>query len=557
MSKLRVGYILDEGDQPYAVHDLFERSKASEFYSIELLIVQRTAKEKHKNAAARFLAYASKNGLGKAIGRITFAMIVRAERLLFARAKKYAPYFRRYGLDRFNVEKLIVEPRVSKSGFVYRYSDADLAAIKAHGLDILLRGGSGILRGGILDACRFGIASFHHADNSVNRGAPPGFWEVHNREPATGFIIQRLSEELDGGDVLFRGAIATSPTYVVNAARLYLKANAFMHLLLERIGRERALPAPEPKRPYAYPLYKSPAIGQQLAYLMKTAGRMGAKLLRKLRGHRYRWGVAYQFVSDWKDAVLWRSKVIPNPPHRFLADPFVVARDGRHVIFMEDYDFRTDRGKIVAYGVNKDGATPLGDALVEPFHLSYPYVFECDGALYMCPDTHEAREVRVYRCAEFPLKWELHKVLKRDISATDSVLFPHGGKWWMLANVDTSTLGDHSSELHVFSAGAFDSQDWRPHPRNPVAFDPRCARNAGLIVENGDIYRVFQVQDFDRYGAAFGIARITALSEEAYAEERVAEIPPKFLPGLAGAHSYAFAQGLLALDFVKFERSAP
>ena len=66
------------------------------------------------------------------------------------------------------------------------------------------------LKGEILNICRLGIISFHHGDNNFNRGGPPGFWEVFNREPSTGFIIQRLTEEIDGGDVIFKGKITTS-----------------------------------------------------------------------------------------------------------------------------------------------------------------------------------------------------------------------------------------------------------------------------------------------------------------------------------------------------------
>jgi hypothetical protein len=249
--KLRVGYILDDGDQSNAAFELFEKSRASQFYSIELLIVQKPAKGPRQNAVARALGYIKKRGLWKTLAKVGFAVIARAEKILFARSAKYAPYFKRHDLGKFQAEQLVVEPRVSKSGFVYRYSDADLEAIRSHDLDVLIRGGSGILRGGILTVCRFGIVSFHHANNKLNRGSPPGFWEVYHREPSTGFVIQKLSEELDGGDVLSRGAIATAHTYVVNAARLYLKANVFMHALLERIGRDGALPPPEPTQPYS------------------------------------------------------------------------------------------------------------------------------------------------------------------------------------------------------------------------------------------------------------------------------------------------------------------
>ena len=98
---------------------------------------------------------------------------------------------------------------------------------------MLLRGGSRILQREILNICKYGIISFHHANNDVNRGGPPAFWEVFNREPSTGFIIQRLFDELDGGDVLFKGAIRRSPLYLLNLIRLYRIAYIFMHKLFD------------------------------------------------------------------------------------------------------------------------------------------------------------------------------------------------------------------------------------------------------------------------------------------------------------------------------------
>ena len=85
-----------------------------------------------------------------------------------------------------------VYPNISKSGFIYKYSKNDLEKIQDENLDVLVRGGSGILRGDILTLCKYGIISFHHGNNDINRGGPPGFWEVYNKEPSTGFIIQNL-----------------------------------------------------------------------------------------------------------------------------------------------------------------------------------------------------------------------------------------------------------------------------------------------------------------------------------------------------------------------------
>jgi methionyl-tRNA formyltransferase len=74
------------------------------------------------------------------------------------------------------------------------FPEEGVKKIKDHNFDVILRLGSGILTGQILNTPRFGVISMHHGDNRVNRGGPPGFWEVLNREPSTGFIIQKLTD---------------------------------------------------------------------------------------------------------------------------------------------------------------------------------------------------------------------------------------------------------------------------------------------------------------------------------------------------------------------------
>lgn len=554
MKKLRVGYILDDRIQTSFVYDIFHRSKSARHYSIDLLIIQKTPRSKSSSPLVRLREYIKRHGLGRMLDRLGFAVIERLEKMVLQRVSKLASHTRRFALDTIEIEKLYVTPQVSKSGFVYTYPDDDVARVRERDLDVLLRGGSGILRGRILDVCPFGVVSFHHADNEVNRGGPPGFWEVYRREPCTGFVIQRLSTELDGGDVLFKGSIPTSPLFLLNQLKLSAKANVFLHLLLEKIGREGRLPQPYPKVPYAYPLYRMPNLRRQLIYVATTYFHLSKKLGRKLVGRAPRWGVAYQFVSDWKNAVLWRSKVIKNPSNRFLADPFVVYREGKYVCYVEDYSYPEDKAGISAYEISADGHKALGTVLKEDFHMSYPFVFEAEGELYMCPETVQAGDIRLYRCTEFPLKWTLHKILMSSVRSADTTIFKAQDRWWMLTNLDSSDVGEYGSELHLFHADSFDSSDWTAHPQNPVVFDAARARNGGFIADGDGLYRAFQIPAFNVYGGALGLARITELTTQAYREERVFTIPPAFFEKIEGTHTYSFAKGLLAVDFERVEQ---
>jgi len=49
--------------------------------------------------------------------------------------------------------------------------------------------------------------------------------------------------------------------------------------------------------------------------------------------------------AAWRNAVLWRGTRIENPPSHFLADPFIVSKDGKEICFVEDFDYKNTVGK--------------------------------------------------------------------------------------------------------------------------------------------------------------------------------------------------------------------
>lgn len=547
--------IVDDYDQSALTWEIFQRGQSADFYEITALIVNQSANPKQREGRiARLAAETRSRGLSQVLRRIGYALLLRLEKAAVTRNGSHKNFFQSHPLDKFATRKIHVTPVISASGLIYSYPEAELEKIRATGLDAIVRCGGGILKGDVLQVCPFGVLSFHHADNDINRGGPAGFWEVFHKQPSTGFIIQRLTEELDGGDVILKGSVATSPLYLLNQIKLYSKSAVFMHLLLEKTGRERRLPQVQPKRPYAHQLYKVPVVSQQLRYLLHFCSFAAKSVLDRRLKRTYRWGVAYLFSENWQAAVLRKAITIKNPPNRFLADPFVIKRGNEHFCFVEDFDYDLGRAAIGVYKIDRAGYARLGTALQEEFHLSFPYLFENDGELYMCPETVQANEIRMYKCVEFPLKWELHKVLIRNVQAVDTCVFKHGEKWWLFTNIDSSGTSDYGSELHAYYADSLESESWTAHPGNPLIFDSMSARNGGMIFDNEGIFRVFQVQGFAMYGEAMGVAQITELNELAYSEKTVAGIPAKFMDGIAGTHTLSFSDGLLALDIVRFER---
>ena len=549
MRKAKIGIIVDSLTLTPYQQTFIEMAEGSQTYTIDCFIIQKTPAS--NSNVSRLVKLLHQMNVKQIIDRLLFWVITKLESSFF---KKY--HRKRYGntpsiANLPKVDHIWIEPLISKSGFIYRYSDKDIAQLKGRELDLLIRFGSGILRGEILHSSRYGILSFHHADNDYNRGGPPGFWEVYHRNPKTGFILQLLSEELDGGDVIFKGNINTLPFYIMNKHNLYSKSSVFLHYNVERLLKHKGKLPLYPKQPYSDRLFRTPTVSVQLSYLFFTFLFALSLLLKKTIRRTDKWSVAYQFCENWRDIVLHKSRIIKNPPNRFFADPFIVQREGRNFCFVEDYDFAEGKGKISVLELSPKGEEYLGVALEDEFHLSYPFIFERDGDLFMCPETHATNDIRVYRCREFPLKWELEKILINDVDAADTSIFEIDGKWWMFTNLCSAKIGDHNSELHIFSSTDLFKGHWTPHPLNPVIFDSERGRNGGLIMEEGEIYRVFQKHGWGVYGESCGVAKITNLTHKEYDEEIQFLLRPQFFKGIRGIHTFNQQNGVVVFDFLK------
>jgi hypothetical protein len=475
-------------------------------------------------------------GLYNTISLIFLWVLYKVENYLISRSSKFKDHLKLMDLSEVVKKSIRISPRISKSGFVYHFTENDIDKLLEHQFDILLLCSGGILRGEILNAARFGVLSLHHADNGVNRGVPAGFWEVYYKQDKTGFIIQQLTQELDGGNVIKRGYFQTQYHFLLNQASIYEKSNIHLMHLIKWIAENESLPAFEHQTPYSFPLYKSPTPFQILQYFYDLSLRLiysGLRLFFNIRDDY--WEVSY-VSSDWSSAVLWRSTSIKNPDGHYLADPFVISKNGRHYCFVEDYIYSSNKGHISVYELFRDESKYLGPALIESFHLSFPFLFEFLGDLYMCPESYENHDIRIYKCKNFPLDWELSKIIMKDVSAVDTMLFEKNGKWWLLTNLDLSGTGEDFSELYLYHAESPLSEIWTPNRNNPVRVDSEFARNGGLLRDGKTVYRVGQSQGFSRYGKSSNILEIKEISEDRYCEELIAKVQPKFKPGIKGTH---------------------
>lgn len=246
-----------------------------------------------------------------------------------------------------------------------------------------------------------------------------------------------------------------------------------------------------------------------------------------------------------------KSTTETKPPRgEFWADPFIHKHsDGKFYVFFENYENSTARGKI-SVGHVKDGRIiVLGDALTTDYHLSFPFISTHRDELYMIPETAERRRIEIWRCRDFPLRWELRRTALHGISCTDTTLIKHQGKWWVLTNIARGSLDDHNSELHVFAADSPMLHQLTPHRANPVVINAKTARNGGRpFVRDDTVFRFAQNNAHRHYGHGLSLMRVTKLSLEDYEEHVECTYPPNFKSGVSRIHHADIAGDTFVCD---------
>ena len=543
--KLRIGVLTDSDNIPHWAYEMLARIQGSSYAEIVLIV---------NNVAPR-QSQTSSNQKGRHnLTMLLYGGLSRLENALFnATPDAFAPKSIRQLLP--NTPCLGVKP--IRQQFSDYFSDDDIQRIEAYRIDVFIRLGFRILRGDVLKSAKYGIWSYHHGDNRVNRGGPPGFWEVLEGWSETGSVLQILTEDLDGGKVLCRSYSKTDALSVKhNKNNVYWKTLSLMPRKLKElheIGGERFMDIVrlENTHPdfYSRRLYHRPGNAE----LIKLAvGHYSSWAAEKLTALLYfgQWVLMYEFSeSDRVSTAFWRFKTIIPPRDRFWADPFVVYEGGTYHIFMEEFIYAMNRGRISHMTLDPSGNRSEPRPIMEaPYHLSYPSVFHYNGDYYMTPETAQNRTVELYRCIEFPEKWELASTLMRDVYAVDPTVLQYDGKWWLFVNIRENEGASSIDELFLFYSSDLLSGDWRPHARNPVVSDVKSARPAGKIFSyNGNLYRPAQ-NNSRIYGNGIKINHIVRLSEKEYQEECVNDIEPRWDDRIIGIHTLNRVENLTIVD---------
>ena len=411
----------------------------------------------------------------------------------------------------------IIYAVAKRTKYTDEFDEPTLKKISDADPDVIVRFGFRILAGQILTLARLGIWSYHHGDPDEFRGGPACFWEVMERRPTTGLILQKINDELDGGEILKKRFVATaqfSPAANYNQA-LWSGVN-FLEQALRDYANDSATNVK--LLPFDNSIRKAP---NNLNFIILFASLVCRIIYRSIQ--------KLVFIDQWiiyfsrtqRNKIKDYSKLIP-PKDRFWADPFVIKRDGREFLFFEELITKNVNAHIAVGELLGNQLVDIKPAIVENYHLSYPYLIEIDNQLYMIPESSSNQTIDLYQCEKFPDKWKKVRTLMNDVSAVDSNVMHQDGRWWLFTCIHNYVGECPHSSFQIFWTDDIFAGDWTAHSQNPIISDVRSARSGGSIIQDSqNLYRVSQDCSL-RYGYSLSINKIDVLTIEQY-EETLAE----------------------------------
>ncbi|MBP1872986.1 hypothetical protein LPJGGPFB_05728 [Ensifer adhaerens] len=517
---------------PLRIGILVEQNEG--FENWQLMVFDRIVADP-RYALTALLVHPAPYGAGRR--SVFFKLAHRLEQTAFGRQAAYNPC-------NFDAHKQRIVPLASAEPGAAQAQVAEL------GLDLVIRMTPNGLPDDAVRELPYGEWALSFSDQKSGAGEWFSYLEVATGAPSVDLALYvRL------------GASASSVAIASSSFNIKFSAVRNINFIKERAAtllvRELSrladtgelITTPLPARRQASP----PSIDELARYLGILSGHLVGRVKKAVQ-HKAGTGAAVWtlFTGSGRidDFEPGGSVEIPPTATDIKADPFLLQHEDECYLFYEAYADGDRKAHIAVGRFDGDRLEPVGVALNCDYHLSYPFVFRDGDDIFMMPETHQSKRIEIWRCVEFPLKWELHATALNGLSAADSILTRHEGRWWLFTNLsEFHAYEDHCSELHVFEVDGPGLARITPHKRNPVVLGSTVARNAGRIfAREGRVFRPSQHNAHGIYGYGLNIMEIEQLDLENYRERCIRTIKPDFKPGLLGCHHFDAAGDRYVLD---------
>jgi len=546
-NKLNIAIILDNKKLMKYQKEIFEMLLLSEYCTVTYVIYKQSSPKEDKHKFSYFL----------------YAAYKKFDRFVFGRGLQNLHFHTINDLIK-NIKEVYL-PIVNKGEYDY-ISQNNMESLVSYDIDVMVDFSKYITIGTLSKFPKYGLWRLMHTYE------PAGFWEVIESQPYTEMTLQKISDTLSGGVIIdsYRTItdqksplrnldIITWRSHMLieqNLKKLYNNQDTFLKNKVSHITFPDKLLSSELRQLDVMLHYRGderkivPNNYQMIGILFKVSMKFCKIFFRKYFT-KFQWSLMY-IENDTKEinfSLLEYKKLLPPRKDLFWADPFVIDEGEKSYIFYEEFSsFTKGILCVIVYDAAQKIFSDPKEIMNQEYHLSYPFIFNYNGAYYMIPETAQNKTIDLYKAKEFPYKWEKIKSFFNNIVAVDTMIHYYNNKWWMFTNITPKDGFSNKDELYIYYCDNFLEDEWMPHVLNPVITDVTVARNAGKIIEKeGVLYRPSQYCG-GSYGRLLNINKIETLNELEYKETLVGRTSTCFDEGLEGMHTLNSSKRLTIID---------
>ena len=376
---------------------------------------------------------------------------------------------------------------------------------------------------------KHGVWEMLFQDFGLKKTAPVGFFEVLKKKPVIAASLCRIAPNSEENEVLNTAYFNRHWSMTETATIVAEGSVSLFFKNLEKLKKG----ALEVHSNFSHEKIANENLSFQnvLGYLFLFYSEFLTKLFEKVMAkvfqRRYECWTIFTGSKGFFDRITSSPVQLIMPKDEFWADPFLFHHDDKDYLFFENYSYKTKRGKI-SCGILEDGQlSEIGDVLDFNFHLSFPFIFEENGKIYLMPESSENKKLQVFKAVAFPFKWELYATAFEGEAVGDAFFHTDEEQQkWLFLNKQAAKTAPMNSELFIY-----------------------VARNGGSIFKhNNQWYRPSQRNVDGVYGRALNINRIDKLTIDEYIETTVQIIEPDFDKNLMGLHHLQQCNGTFVFD---------
>lgn len=542
--KLKIGLFLEDYNVENWFYNLIEEILKSDCLEIVLIINEQSSKAKHKLKSLK--------KTWNYINQIFFNLYSVLEKK--RRKNSFNVFQIKNVKNLLRCEEILLSKNSKLSALTIEKEE--IQQIKSKQLDVIICAQYNKLTIQILTATKNGVWYFKHGNYNVETNKLSGVWETFKKDYNTKVSLNVINENIKSEMAIYETAFNTDHLFIWrNRQNVFWKSKSIMKRKLDELhelGSELFFQKLTPQvitNENKGKLFKAPNNFETLKYVSKLYFFATNKVIKR-QFYFNQWVLLYSLDENDKiDRAFKNFKRLLPPKDRFWADPFIIKKEDKYFIYIEELIYKENRGKISVIEMDSDGNYSKPEVVLETdYHLSYPFLIEDSGELYMLPETQENKTIELYKCVEFPNKWKLEKILFQNIKAVDSTIIKYNDKYWLFTNL-TEYNGEHLiNELCLFYSDNLLGDSWTNHPHNPISTDHTYSRPAGnIFMHENKLLRPSQ-NCSKHYGYGIQMQEIVKLTETEYQEKNIESIYPNWDIDLLSTHTFNTMDNLTFID---------